>query len=139
MIDSITHRTTVQTPGYPKDYCDNLDCVYDLDSLNSFTTGTSHSALKLTFDFFDMENNVDYITLSDMRDTNPRLLMGYLFVFRIYDDALFDLRYTGAMLPGTVFTFNYHKAQIKLRTDLSVVRKGFNATVEEIERDNCKW
>jgi hypothetical protein len=40
------------------------------------------------------------------------------------------------MLPGTVFTFNYHKAQIQVHTDLSVVRKGFNATVEEIERDN---
>jgi hypothetical protein len=36
----------------------------------------------------------------------------------------------------STFTFNYYKAQLQFRTDQSVVRKGFNITMEEIERDN---
>uniref|UniRef100_A0A914WV49 CUB domain-containing protein n=1 Tax=Plectus sambesii TaxID=2011161 RepID=A0A914WV49_9BILA len=121
-IDAETKTMTITTPGYPKDYCDNLNCQYNLEGSNVFTSGGTHSALKLTFDSFDMENNVDYMSLYDAREA-PRLLMSY----------------TGSMVSSAVFTFNFYKAQLQVHTDQSVVRKGFNATVEEIERDNnCK-
>jgi hypothetical protein len=78
-LDAVTHRTSITSPGFPKDYCDKLTCIYDVQGTNAYAVGgagTTHSALKATFEHFDLEHNVDYLTLHDMYDSTARLLVG---------------------------------------------------------------
>lgn len=52
----------VASQNYPGDYPNNLNCIYKI-------TAPAGTRVNLTFDYFDLEANRDFVTIFDGPDT----------------------------------------------------------------------
>ncbi|KAG8574151.1 hypothetical protein GDO81_009072 [Engystomops pustulosus] len=111
---------TISSPGYPKEYPPNKNCVWQLVAPTQFR-------ITLTFQHFETEGNdvckYDYVEVRSGLTSDSKLLG----------------KFCGQELPP-VISSQYNNMRIEFKSDNTVSKKGFKATYysdkDECSRDN---
>ncbi|VDN00864.1 unnamed protein product [Thelazia callipaeda] len=117
--------TWLTSPGFPLEYCDKLDCETEL-KLDLYTIdATYHNTIIIEIHTFSLEHGSDFLHFFDKWKHSSKHLISY----------------TGELISSRnrFFTFNGESAELRLITDSTVVRKGFNLSISAIKKEeDCR-
>ena len=101
-------RYTLQSPGYPSAYPNNLDCTWIISAPAGYY-------VRISFTTFRTEQTVDYVEIRNGQ----------------YSYSFLRGRYSGVKGPFSL-TSTGSKLRIRFVTDLSATNQGFHASYEAV-------